>query len=129
MVGLPLVDFLFHYLWWNFLRLCKHYAHSSFDFLLPEKNFSLVFPYFNREIQNRLGDVGVVVHRNTISNRLREEGLYARRPRKLPLLTKKHVSARLAYAREHRNKPFKYFQRLAIVHLNLYLLEFYLAFF
>lgn len=39
----------------------------------------------------------------TIINRLRETGLHARHPNRVPLLTARHRRARLAYAYDHRN--------------------------
>lgn len=48
----------------------------------------------------------------TISRRLRENNLFARSPRKVPLLTKKHVANRLKFAMEHKNWPIDKFRNI-----------------
>nr|XP_006825658.1 PREDICTED: uncharacterized protein LOC102806397 [Saccoglossus kowalevskii] len=48
--------------------------------------------------------MGTKVSLQTICPTLHKEGLHGCRPRKTPFLTPKHHKARLAYAREHRDK-------------------------
>lgn len=50
-------------------------------------------------------DLGLAVSSVTIRRRLLEHNLSARSPRKVPMLTKKHVAARLKFARSHANWP------------------------
>ena len=57
-----------------------------------------------KTLQDNLGEVGTKVSAQTIRRTLHKEGLHGRRPRKTPLLTHRHRKARLAFAREHRDK-------------------------
>ena len=52
------------------------------------------------------------VSRFTISRRLNERGLYARRPQKKPLMSAKNKVARLKFAQEHVNKPHEWWCRV-----------------
>ncbi|KAI4877246.1 hypothetical protein NFI96_014302 [Prochilodus magdalenae] len=54
-----------------------------------------------RELQEDLMVVGTLVSINTISNVLHRNGLRSRRARKVPLLSKHHVKARLQFAHDH----------------------------
>ncbi|KAI4898533.1 hypothetical protein NFI96_016276, partial [Prochilodus magdalenae] len=54
-----------------------------------------------RELQEDLMAVGTLVSINTISNVLHRNGLRSRRARKVPLLSKRHVKARLQFAHDH----------------------------
>uniref|UniRef100_A0A9J7XAX4 Transposase Tc1-like domain-containing protein n=1 Tax=Cyprinus carpio carpio TaxID=630221 RepID=A0A9J7XAX4_CYPCA len=55
---------------------------------------------------------GTVVSKKTISNALNCHGVHARSPRKTPLLNKKHVEARLKFAKEHLEKPVDYWETI-----------------
>ena len=54
-----------------------------------------------RELREDLMAVGTLVSINTISNVLHRNGLRSRRARKVPLLSKRHVKARLKFAHDH----------------------------
>lgn len=56
----------------------------------------------SKEIRNRLN---LTVSTATIRRRLLENNLQARSPRKVPLLTKKHIAARIKFAKNHINWP------------------------
>ena len=53
------------------------------------------------ELVNDLKTVGTTVTKRTISNTLHREGLKSCCARKVPLLKKSHVQARLKFAKEH----------------------------
>ena len=57
------------------------------------------------ELVNDLKAVGTTVRKRTISNTLRREGLKSCYARKVPLLKKAHVQARLKFAKEHLDDP------------------------
>jgi transposase len=57
------------------------------------------------ELQLELEGSGVKVSKDTISRSLRRNDIFSRSPRKTPLLTRKHVCARLNFANELVNKP------------------------
>ena len=54
-----------------------------------------------KELVNDLKAVGITVTKRTISNTLHCEGLNFCCARKVPLLKKAHVQARLKFAKEH----------------------------
>ncbi|CAJ0954523.1 unnamed protein product [Ranitomeya imitator] len=54
-----------------------------------------------KELREDLMAVGTLVSVNTISNVLHRNGLRSRRARKVPLLSKRHVKARLQFAHDH----------------------------
>ena len=97
-----------------------HYLHNSINLfgklfwtiLWQNNGFfladSILFSF--RKIQQDLASAGVQISPKTVGRRLRESGIVARRPRKLPLLLRRHTIERLAYAHEHRNKPASYFK-------------------
>ena len=57
------------------------------------------------ELVNDLKAVGTTVTKRTISNTLHREGLKSCCGRKVPLLKKTHVQARLKFAKEHLDNP------------------------
>ena len=57
------------------------------------------------ELVNDLKAVGTTVTKRTISNTLHREGLKSCCARKVPLLKKAHVQARLKFAKEHLDDP------------------------
>lgn len=50
-------------------------------------------------------DLNLSISAVTVRRRLIEQNLYARSPRKVPLLTQKHVDARLKFAKSHMDWP------------------------
>ena len=57
------------------------------------------------ELVNDLKAAGTTVTKKTISNTLHREGLKSCCSRKVPLLKKAHVQARLKFAKEHQDDP------------------------
>ena len=57
------------------------------------------------ELVNGLKAVGTTVTKGTISNTLHHEGLKYCCARKVPLLKKAHIQARLKFAKEHLDDP------------------------
>ena len=57
------------------------------------------------EIEKQLG---VIVHANTIRNRLHEIGVYGRVARKKPCVNKINREKRIAYAKMMMEKPYDY---------------------
>jgi transposase len=55
------------------------------------------------ELVNDLKAAGITVTKRTISNTLRRHGLKSCRARKVPLLKKAHVEARMKFAKDHLN--------------------------
>ncbi|XP_029654601.1 uncharacterized protein LOC115228069 [Octopus sinensis] len=53
-----------------------------------------------KQLSTYLGEIGTPVCSQTVTNALRKEGFHKCRLRKVPLLTKKHVHARLKYAKK-----------------------------
>ena len=64
----------------------------------------------SRELQEQLAVSGVHVHTSTICRNLNEDDLFARMPRKKPLLTKKHIEARLRFVQQHIDKPYEFWE-------------------
>lgn len=64
------------------------------------------------KLVNDASKSGVNVSCNTITRALRRNGLKAYRPRKTPLLKKRHLKARLKYAKDHLHKDFSYWKRV-----------------
>ncbi len=65
-----------------------------------------------QNFRKTLHQAGTVVSKKTISNALNRHGIHARSPRKTPLLNKKHVEARLKFAKEHLEKPVDYWETI-----------------
>ena len=55
------------------------------------------------DLVNDLKAAGTIVTKKTIGNTLRREGLKSCSARKVPLLKKAHIQARLKFANEHLN--------------------------
>ena len=62
-------------------------------------------PSTTQELLNDLKAVWTTVTKRTISNTLHREGLKSCCARKVPLLKKAHVQARLKFAKEHLDDP------------------------
>ena len=76
---------------------------------LVKKNPRLTAP----QIQKILSEShGIQVSRRIISLRLNSAGFKGRRPRKTPLHKQRHLDARLAFAKDHLEKPFKFWSRV-----------------
>lgn len=65
-----------------------------------------------KELINDLQVAGTNVCRSTVSNALRNHGLRSCRARKVPLLKKVHVEARLNFAKEHLYEPNGYWNNV-----------------
>lgn len=59
----------------------------------------------SKELKANLEQSGVMVSTSTIRRTLNHAELYGRRPRKKPLLKKRHKKERLIFAKEYRDKP------------------------
>lgn len=57
-------------------------------------------------------EIGIVIHPNTIRNRLHEIGLYGRVARKKPLVNKPNRTKRIRYAKTMMEKPFSYWKNV-----------------
>ena len=57
-------------------------------------------------------EIGVSVTAQTVQRTLHEVNLYGRRPKRKPLLTKRHKTARLNFDKEHEKKPDEYWQHI-----------------
>ena len=57
------------------------------------------------DLVNDLKAAGTIVTKKTIGNTLRREGLKSCRARKVPLLKKAHIHARLKFANDHLDDP------------------------
>ena len=66
-------------------------------------------PTVKAEIEKELG---VIVHANTIRNRLHEIGLYGRVARKKPYVNKINRGKRIAYAKMMMEKPYDYWKHV-----------------
>ena len=65
-----------------------------------------------KAVVENLDQVGMKVSRSTIERVLHRGGLHARRPRKTPLLRKKHLKARLAFARGHMKQDPRFWSTI-----------------
>ena len=65
-----------------------------------------------KDILENLKSSGIKVSRQTLQITLHENGLKRRRPRKTPLHTKKHLTARLQFAKTHVNSPESFFSSI-----------------
>ncbi|KAF7653672.1 hypothetical protein LDENG_00080200 [Lucifuga dentata] len=61
-----------------------------------------------KDLQQDLVAAGTKVSICTVRHILKVEGLYGQTPRRTPLLTHKHKKSQLQYARNHINKPQKF---------------------
>lgn len=59
----------------------------------------------SKDLKTNLEQSGVIVSTSTIRRTLNRVGLYGRRPRKTPLLKKRHKKERLIFAKENLDKP------------------------
>lgn len=64
------------------------------------------------EIQESLKKTGVAVSRCTIRRHLNKNGLHGRVARRKPLLRKCHKASRLQYAKQHRDKPQNFWNKV-----------------
>lgn len=64
------------------------------------------------EIQDSLKTSGVAVSRCTIRRHLQKNGLHGRVARRKPLLRKCHKVSRLQYAKQHRDKPQNFWNKV-----------------
>ena len=55
---------------------------------------------------------GITVSKKTVTRALHRNGLHAHRPRKTPLLKKRHLKARLEYANRNLGKDYSYWKRV-----------------
>lgn len=65
-----------------------------------------------QELANDLKAAGTTVCKETIGNTLRNNGLTSRSARKVPLLKKAHVDARLKYANDHLKDEPSYWEKV-----------------
>lgn len=65
-----------------------------------------------KTLVNDLATRGIIVSRKTISRALHRNGLRGCRPRKAPLLKKRHLQARLQYARDNLDRDYSYWKRV-----------------
>lgn len=64
------------------------------------------------EIQDSLKKSGVDVSRCTIRRHLKKNGLHGRVARRKPLLRQCHKNSRLLYAKQHRDKPQNFWNKI-----------------
>lgn len=70
-------------------------------------------PFITRgEIQSDLKEAGADVGKDTISRALNRTGLLSRSPRKVPLLKRRHVNARLNYVKTYGEKPQEFWDKV-----------------
>ena len=65
-----------------------------------------------KTLVNDLAKSGTVVSNKTVTRALYREGLRGCRPRKTPLLQKRHLQARLKYAKDNLEKDYAYWRRV-----------------
>lgn len=65
-----------------------------------------------KALVNECAMSGVEVSKHTVARALHRNGLRGCRPRKTPLLQKRHLKARLQYARDNLQKPAAYWKRV-----------------
>ena len=64
------------------------------------------------ELQEDLHSSGRSVTKQTINNEMLRNGLKSRRPKKTPLLLKRHWDARLKFVRQHKEKENSFWERV-----------------
>ena len=65
-----------------------------------------------KELQEDSRSSGCSVIKRTISNKMPRNGLKSRRPKKTPLLLKRHRNARLKFVRQHNEKENSFWERV-----------------
>ena len=66
----------------------------------------------SKELKADLEQSGIMVSTRTIRRTLNREGLYGRRPRRTPLLKKRHKKERLIFAKEYLDKPQSFWENV-----------------
>lgn len=66
----------------------------------------------SKEILSNLEASGIKISRQTLQRTLHRNGLKGCRPRKTPLLTKKHLKSRLVFAKTHVDFPNSFFSKI-----------------
>lgn len=64
------------------------------------------------EIQRDLKEAGIDVGKDSISRALNRNGLFSRSPRKVPLLKRQHVKARLDFVKTYGEKPQEFWDKI-----------------
>ncbi len=66
----------------------------------------------SKDLKDNLEQSGVMVSTSTIHRTLNQAGLHGQRPRKTPLLKKRHTKERLIFAKEYLNKPQSFWENV-----------------